>query len=129
MKTELISPGKTGIATTTVTKDNTASAIKSGALDVFSTPMMIALMECAACECLADCLDDGEASVGTAVDIEHLAASPVGAKITATAAINGIDGRKIEFAVTANDEQREIGKGKHSRFVVDTERFLKKAKG
>jgi len=119
--------GKTASVTTTVTENNTARAARSGSLDVFATPMMIALMEQAACECLANALTEGQTSVGTQANIVHTAASPVGAKITATAAVTGVDGRKIDFDVSASDGAGEIGKGTHSRFIVDAEKFMAKA--
>jgi predicted thioesterase len=116
--------GKTAAATATVTGQNTARAVGSGSLDVFATPMMVALMERAACECLADALEPGQTSVGTSVDIEHTAASPIGADITASAKIIDVDGRKIEFEVAARDNKGEIGCGKHTRVIVDGERFM-----
>jgi predicted thioesterase len=123
-----ISVGQTAMATTTVTEQNTARAVGSGSLDVFATPMMVALMERAACECLADALEPGRTSVGTRVDIEHTAASPLGAVITATATVADIDGRKIEFEVAANDSKGVIGHGKHTRVIVDGERFMAKVR-
>jgi predicted thioesterase len=120
--------GKTATTTATVTGQNTAKAVGSGSLDVFATPMMVALMERAACECLADALEPGQTSVGTRVDIEHTAASPIGAEITATATVADIDGRKIEFEVAANDSNGEIGRGKHTRVIVDEERFMAKVR-
>jgi RimJ/RimL family protein N-acetyltransferase/predicted thioesterase len=120
--------GKTASVSTIVAESNTAKTIGSGALSVFATPMMIALMEKAACECLADTLTDGQTTVGTQIEIEHTAASPLGAKITATATIDFVSGRKIEFTVTANDSAGEIGKGKHTRFIVGEERFMAKAR-
>ena len=121
-----ITLGKTATVTTEVDETNTARAVGSGSLDVFATPMMIALMERAACECLSDCLDEEQTSVGSLINVEHAAASPVDAEITATAKIEFVFGRRIEFAVTANDKSGEIGKGKHTRIIVDTEKFMKR---
>lgn len=102
--------------------------MKSGSLPVFATPAMVALMEQAACVCLADCFEDqGDNSVGTAINVEHIAASPIGAAITASATITAVFGRRIEFTVTANDGIGEIGKGKHTRVIVNGERFVMKA--
>jgi predicted thioesterase len=123
-----ISVGQTATATASVTVQNTAKAVGSGSLDVFATPMMVALMERAACECLADALEPGRASVGISVDIAHTAASPIGADITATATVAVIDGRKIEFEVAASDAKGEIGRGKHTRVIVDVERFMAKVR-
>ena len=119
-------PGITATVKTVVTEDNTAKAVRSGSLDVFATPMMIALMEQAACECLADCLDEGQTSVGSLVNVEHTKPSPVGAEITATATIEFVFGRRVEFVVTASDSSGEIGKGRHIRNIVDAERFSRK---
>jgi predicted thioesterase len=89
--------GKTATVVAAVTENNTAKAVGSGSLDVFATPMMIALMERAACECLADCLESGQTSVGTGINVSHTAASPVGVEITATATIEYVFGGRIEF--------------------------------
>ncbi|MCL2077566.1 MAG: thioesterase family protein [Oscillospiraceae bacterium] len=122
--------GKTASADATVNQANTAEAVGSGSLEVFATPMMLALMEKAACECLKDGLEIGETSVGTFVNISHTAASPIGAKITATAVVKNISGRKIEFEITAFDHssQKEIGRGEHTRMVIDEKRFMEKLK-
>jgi len=101
--------------------------VGSGSLDVFATPMMIALMEQASCAVLADCLEQGQTSVGTKISVEHTAASPLGMKIAATAAITAVNGRSIEFDITASDKAGEIGRGTHTRVIVDAERFMAKA--
>ena len=119
--------GKSASASVTVNVDNTAKAVGSGSLDVYATPMMAALMERAACECLADCSEPGQTSVGTEIKLSHTAASPLGVVVTATATIEAVSGRKVEFAVTASDGAGEIGNGKHTRVIVDAERFMKKA--
>jgi len=119
--------GKTANVSVKVDKSNTANAMRSGTLPVFATPSMIALMEHAACECLADCLGAGQTSVGSSISVEHTAASPLGAEVTAAASIDSVSGRKIEFAVTASDNSGEIGKGKHTRIIIDKDRFMKKA--
>ena len=122
-----ITIGKTATVSTTITSQDTAKAVGSGSLDIFATPMMIALMERAACECLTDCLEPGQTSVGTKINAAHTAASPVGAEVTATATIEAVFGRRIEFNVTANDGAGEIGSGKHTRMIVDGARLLAKA--
>jgi len=124
----MLTQGKSGTATTTVTVKNTAKTVGSGSLDVFSTPMMIALMEQAACECLADGLEPCQTSVGTQINVAHTAASALGAIISATATIEQVDGRKILFAVTASDGTNEIGYGTHERFIVDAEKFMARLK-
>ena len=123
---ETVAAGKTASVTATVNENNTARAVGSGSLDVFATPMMIALMERAACEVLSDALEAGKTSVGTQISVEHTAASPPGEAITAVATITGVNGRKIEFAVTAGDGKGEVGKGTHTRVVVDEAKFMEK---
>lgn len=120
--------GKAASISTIVADFNTAKAVGSGSLDVFATPMMIALMEQAACACLADGLEPGQTSVGTQIKISHTAASPVGAKVTAIATIEYVFGHKVEFKVTATDSEKEIGNGTHTRIIVDAERFMTKVK-
>ncbi len=110
----------------TVTKDNCASAVGSGALDVFSTPSMVALMENAACEVIKDDLEAGQSSVGTKVDIAHLKATPLGDTVTATATLVEIDGRRLVFKVSASDSRGLIGEGMHERFIISVEKFLAK---
>lgn len=120
--------GDKGTVTVKVTKENCASAIGSGALDVFATPSMIALMENAACEAIKASLQPGESSVGTKVNISHLKASALEDTITATATLTEIDGRRLVFEVVANDSKGIIGEGSHERFVINVEKFLSKLK-
>jgi predicted thioesterase len=122
-----ITIGKTAAVSAKVDESNTALAVGSGNLPVFATPMMIALMEQAACAVLSDALPEDETSVGTMINVQHSAASPIGATITATATITAVFGRKITFKVTASDNIGEIGNGTHERFVVDSERFMGRA--
>ncbi|HZS79530.1 MAG TPA: thioesterase family protein [Ktedonobacteraceae bacterium] len=118
--------GLTGEATTTVVHENTAAAVGAGGVEVFATPMMIALMENASWRAVADHLEPGYVTVGTRVDVRHLAATPLGQQVRATAKLLEIDGRRLVFEVEAFDEQRKIGEGQHERFIVNLERFLKK---
>ena len=120
----MINSGKTATVTTVVNETNTAKAVGSGSLDVFSTPMMIALMEQAACECLADSLEAGQTSVGIRISADHLAASGLVKTISATAVVEETDGRKITFSVSASDGTNEIGKGTHTRVIVNEEKFM-----
>ena len=109
-----------------VAPQNTALAMGSGDMEVFATPAMVALMENAAMNAVAEFLPDGSATVGTKIDVSHVKASPMGAKITAEAELVAVDGRRLEFKVVAYDEKGVIGEGNHIRFVVDKERFLAK---
>jgi fluoroacetyl-CoA thioesterase len=93
---------------------------------VFATPMMITAMENAALNAVRDYLDPGESVVGTLVNVRHLAATPVGHLVTATAEVTKVDGRRIEFKVSAHDETEEIGNGTHERMVVDMARIDKR---
>ena len=93
---------------------------------VFATPMMVTAMENAALNAVRDYLDPGESAVGTAVNICHLAATPVGHRVTAEAIVTKVDGRRIEFDVTARDEIEEIGNGTHERMVVDLARLAQR---
>ena len=107
-----------------VTPAHLANQFKDAALPpVFATPMMITAMENAALNAIRDFLDPGESAVGTAVDIRHLAATPVGHEVTAEAAVTGVDGRRVTFNVSARDEIEEIGRGTHERMVVDVHRL------
>jgi predicted thioesterase len=119
--------GKSATVSVKVDESNTALAVGSGSLPVFATPMLIALMEQTACEVLADALSDGETSVGTLINVQHSAASPIGSTITATATITAVFGRKITFQVTASDNKDEIGNGTHERVIVDSKRFMERA--
>lgn len=90
---------------------------------VFATPMMVTIMENAALNAVRDYLDPAESCVGTVVNIRHLAATPVGHWVTAEAEVTKVDGRRIEFTVTAKDEMETIGTGTHERMVVDMARI------
>lgn len=121
--------GQKGCAETVVAEHNTAKALGSGLVEVFATPAMVALMEEAAVQALD--LVPGESSVGTALKIKHLAATPLGLKVWATAELIEIDRRRLVFSVEAFDEQEKIGEGRHERFIIDSSKFLDKvnAKG
>ena len=119
--------GVSGRADMEVSFDRTAASVGSGALRVFGTPWMIAMMENAACNALAPYYEEGQSSVGTRLDISHDAATPEGMKVWAEAEITEIDRRRIVFKVTAFDEAGQIGTGTHERFLIDTDRFITKA--
>lgn len=93
---------------------------------VLATPMMILAMENAALNAIRDYLEPGETAVGTAIDIRHLAATPVGHRVTSEAEVIGAEGRRIVFAVTARDDIEEIGKGVHERMVIDVYRLTRR---
>jgi fluoroacetyl-CoA thioesterase len=112
--------GAKGTFALTVAPEHLASQFKDAILPpVFATPMMILAMENAALNAVRPFLEPGESVVGTAVDIRHVAATPVGHRVTAEAEVTKVDGRRIEFRVSARDEVEEIGNGRHERAVVD----------
>ena len=121
--------GMTGEATTTVVHENTAAAVGAGGVEVFGTPMMVALMENAAWRTVAAHLDEGDVTVGTMVNIRHLAATPIGQKVRAEAELIQIDGRRLVFKVEAYDERQKIGDGQHERFIVKLDTFLSRITG
>jgi len=125
-KIETVIIGQTLTIERTVTKELLASSLKSGSLDVFATPAMIAFMEETSLVLAERFLEDGKSTVGTAVNISHLAPTPPGMKVTATATITAFDGRKFCFDVTCADEREIVGKGTHERFIIDCEKFIKK---
>jgi fluoroacetyl-CoA thioesterase len=116
--------GMKGDAVTTVVHENTAAAVGAGGVEVFGTPMMVALMENAAWQAVINALDEGQVTVGTIVNIRHLAATPLGQQVRATAELIQIDGRRLLFNVEAYDERQKIGDGQHERYIVQLDRFL-----
>jgi len=119
----ILEPGLTGQASITVTDNLTAAALGSGNVDAFSTPALIALLEAAAIDALKGRLPEGQTSVGTGLNVRHLAATPVGMAVTARATLKEIDGRRLVFDVEAWDTVERIGEGTHERFIVDRARF------
>jgi predicted thioesterase len=118
--------GVSGHADAQVDNLNTAVAMGSGALPVYASPSMIALMEQAACVAIGPHLPLGTTTVGTAMQVKHLAATPLGHHIQATATLQAVDGQRLTFTVAAFDEKEKIGEGTHERFVVHAERFLQR---
>ena len=107
------------VATITVTDDMTPAHLRGEPLRVLSTPDMIRLIEGTAIEAVKPYLADGQATVGTRVDVSHLAGTPVGMNVTITVEVTEIDRRRIAFRVEVRDELDEAGKGTHERFIVD----------
>lgn len=124
-----IKAGMKGEVSTLVEREDTAMEVGSGSLLVYATPCMVALMEGAACEAIADCLPDTKTSVGTELTISHLSATPVGLEVRAEAEVISVEGNTVTFAVTAYDEAGKIGEGTHKRVIVSSQRFLDKAYG
>lgn len=122
----MIEAGMKGHQSEIVTNEKTAAAMGSGSLPVFATPAMIALMEKTAMLSVAGELEDGQATVGTNLEIAHLAACGLGTKVTCESEVIEIDRKRLVFSVTAYDGETVIGKGKHERFIIDTEKFMNK---
>jgi fluoroacetyl-CoA thioesterase len=110
-----------------VTTANVASTLGSGDLPVYATPAMIALMEAAAVQAVADHLAPQQTTVGVQVDVHHLAATPLGQMVRATAHLVAVAGRRLNFEVVADDEQERIGHGVHERVIVDRLKFMQRA--
>ena len=114
---------------TIVTQELTAQAMGSGSLAVFATPALAALMEKAACLAMDGGLDEGIASVGVEMALEHLAASPVGMEVRATARLLESDGRRFTFEIEAHDKQGLVGRARHTRATVKAEKFMERTQG
>lgn len=122
-----ITVGMKAAVETLVEREDTAKEVGSGDLLVYATPCMVALMEGAACEAIAEALSDSQTTVGTALNIEHISATPVGLEVRAEAEVTSVEGKVITFAVRAYDESGEIGNGTHKRVIVNGQKFLEKA--
>ena len=122
-----IKVGLTGSAEVLVSEENTAKTMGSGALDVFATPSMIALMEKAASIAVQPFNGEDSSTVGTKINIKHIAATPVGMNVTARAELVEIDGKRLVFSVEAFDGKDKIGEGQHERFIINAQRFVSKA--
>jgi predicted thioesterase len=107
------------VATVTVTDDMTPAHLRSEPLRVLSTPDMIRLIEQTAIEATQPSLKPGQATVGTRVDIAHLAATPVGMTLTITVELVEVDRRRLGFRIEVRDELDEVGKGTHERFIIE----------
>lgn len=122
----MLETGIRGHQELTVTGELTARAMGSGVMDVFATPAMLALMEKTAFTSVAEHLNEGCGTVGIKVELEHVASSPVGMRITCDSELIAIEGRKLVFQVEAFDAQGLIGRGIHERFIIESEKFQEK---
>lgn len=118
--------GITGVQTLTVTEDKTAKALGSGELAVFATPCMIALMENTAYKSVQPFLAEGQGTVGTLLNVRHVAATPVGMEVRCETKLVEIDRKRLVFEVRAFDACGLIGEGAHERFIVDNQKFMQK---
>lgn len=121
-----VQPGLVGKASCTVTPANTALALGSGEVSVFATPALASVLEAAAIDALQGVLDEGQTSVGVHLDIQHLAATPVGMTVHAEARLITVEGRRLTFRVTASDDVEQIGVCVHQRVIVDRGRFIQR---
>lgn len=121
-----ITVGMTGEAFNEVERADTAYEVGSGSLLVYATPCMAALMEGAACNALEGCLKEDQTTVGVELNLKHLAATPVGMEVRATAEVTAVEERSISFAITAYDESGKIGEATHKRVIVTSQKFLDK---
>jgi predicted thioesterase len=118
-----LTPGLEGHAEIVVGEEHTAPRIGSGRVRVLATPVMINLMEAAALDAVENLIPAGHQSLGTRLDVRHIAATPVGMRVRATARLIAVDGRTLAFRVEAHDEKDLIGDGAHTRLVVNVARF------
>jgi fluoroacetyl-CoA thioesterase len=125
-----IPPGAKGSSSLLVQPEHLANRFKDSMLPpILATPVMIMVMENAALNAIKAYLDPGESAVGTAVNIRHLSATPVGRQVTGDAEVTKVDGRQIEFRVRATEGEKEIGTGSHSRAVIDIAKFARRLAG
>ena len=118
--------GLKGTAAGLVEREDTAYEVGSGSLLVYATPCMVALMEGAACDAIAEAIPDDKTTVGIELSIKHVSATPVGMDVHAEAELSEIDGNILTFKLTAFDEAGVIGEGIHKRAVVTAQKFLDK---
>ena len=118
-----IAPGTAGSKSITVGDEHTAPFVGSGRVKVLATPVMINMFEAAALAAIEHLLPDGHQSLGTHLNISHIAATPVGMHVTATAEVIDVEGRVVKFRVSARDERDLIGEGVHDRVIVNVAKF------
>ena len=124
----MIEPGIKGRLEQTVTPEMSAARVGSGLVDVFATPMMIALIEQTCYESVLPHLEEGQGTVGTHVNVVHTAATPIGMRVWCESDLVEVDRRRLVFKVKAFDECGLIGEGSHERFIIDTVKFFEKVK-
>lgn len=122
--TDAIAVGAHGTATLVVAPEHTAPRVGSGRIAVLATPVMINVIEAAALDACEHLLPDGYQSLGIHLDVRHIAATPVGMRVTAHAEVLKVDGRTLHFRVAVHDEKELIGDGAHERVVVNVGRFV-----
>lgn len=121
-----LSTGMSAKTELTVELKDTAFAFGSGGVKVLATPMMVSIMENAALKAVDYNLPEGYATVGTHLDVKHIAATPVGMKVSAEAELIKVEGKKLLFKILAHDEKEKIGEGTHSRYIIQINSFIEK---
>ena len=124
----MIEKGIKGRLEQTVTPEMSAARVGSGLVDVFATPMLVALVEQTCYESVLPHLDEGQGTVGTLVNVSHLSATPIGMRVWCESELTEVDRRRLVFSVKAYDDCGLIGEGTHERFVIDTAKFMEKLK-
>ncbi|TAK81344.1 MAG: thioesterase [Betaproteobacteria bacterium] len=119
----MIEPGLSGTARLVVGEEHTAPSIGSGRVHVLATPVMINVIEAAALAAIEHLLPAGYQSLGTHLDVRHIAATPAGMRVSASAEVISVDGRTVRFRVEARDEKELIGEGTHERVIVNVAKF------
>lgn len=119
--------GMKGAYEVDVTVENTASRVRSGGVPTFSTPSMVAGMECCCSNSMLPYLDEGQGSVGMSIQVKHMASTPIGMHVRFESELIERDRRRLVFRVKAFDEIEQVGEGIHERFVIDTDKFLGKS--
>jgi predicted thioesterase len=121
-------PGLIGKSEMIVKDEDLVSRLGDVAVEALSTPRLIQLLETAAIEAIRDFIPSDQLCLGTEVRIKHLAATPLGMKVTANALLRGVEKNRLLFLVDAYDEKEKVAEGEHERVLVSTERFLQKVK-
>lgn len=124
----MLEPGLQATVEETVTEAMTAERLGSGDVPVLGTPALLAMIEAAAVAAVADHLDDGDTTVGSALELDHVAPTPVGVRVEATAALREVEGRRLRFAFEVTDPAGPVARGSHVRVIVDRRRFLASAR-
>lgn len=124
----MLKEGLTHTSRVKVALENCAVTLGSGDMEVFATPAMVALMENAAMNAVAEALPEGSTTVGTEMNTTHIKPSGIGTEVSATAVLTSVEGRKLTFKVSAADQVGTIGEGVHVRYVVDREKFMSKVR-
>ncbi len=125
---QILVPGIRLTTTKIVSENDTAKVYGSGLHDVLSTPAMVAFMEQTAMKAVEACLNEGEGTVGTEINIKHLKATRVGKSITCTTILKEVNVKRLLFHVEASDDSGKIGEGLHERFIIENDKFLEKIK-